>query len=66
MPIPAAAGLLAATVHFFNGIPVQAWWVAIPWLVLVGLSGFLMVSTWRFWSGKEIDLSRAILSGCCL
>ena len=30
MPIPAAAGLLAATVHFFYGIPVQAWWVAIP------------------------------------
>ena len=59
MPIPAAAGLLAATVHFFYGIPVQAWWVAIPWLLLVGLAGFLMVSTWRFWSGKEIDLSRA-------
>jgi CDP-diacylglycerol--serine O-phosphatidyltransferase len=59
MPIPAAAGLLATTVHFFYGIPVQAWWVAIPWLVLVGLAGFLMVSTWRFWSGKEIDLSKA-------
>lgn len=59
MPIPAAAGLLATTVHFFYGIPVQAWWVAIPWLVLVGMAGFLMVSTWRFWSGKEIDLSRA-------
>jgi CDP-diacylglycerol--serine O-phosphatidyltransferase len=59
MPIPAAAGLLATTVHFFYGIPVQAWWVAIPWLILVGLAGFLMVSTWRFWSGKEIDLSRA-------
>ena len=59
MPIPAAAGLLAATVHFFYGIPVQAWWVAIPWLILVGTVGFLMVSTWRFWSGKEIDLSRA-------
>jgi CDP-diacylglycerol---serine O-phosphatidyltransferase len=59
MPIPAAAGLLATTVHFFYGIPVQAWWVAIPWLVLVGLAGFLMVSTWRFWSGKEIDLGRA-------
>jgi CDP-diacylglycerol--serine O-phosphatidyltransferase len=29
------------------------------WLVLVGLSGFLMVSTWRFWSGKEINFSRA-------
>jgi CDP-diacylglycerol---serine O-phosphatidyltransferase len=59
MPIPAAAGLLAATVHYFYGIPIQAWWVAIPWLILVGLCGFLMVSTWRFWSGKEISLSRS-------
>ncbi|HUD13380.1 MAG TPA: phosphatidylcholine/phosphatidylserine synthase [Terracidiphilus sp.] len=59
MPIPAAAGLLAATVHYFNGIPVEAWWVAMEWLVLVGVSGFLMVSTWRFWSGKEINFSRS-------
>jgi CDP-diacylglycerol--serine O-phosphatidyltransferase len=58
MPIPAAAGLLAATVHFFYGIPVEDWWIAIPWLVLVGLCGFLMVSTWRFWSAKEINFSR--------
>jgi CDP-diacylglycerol--serine O-phosphatidyltransferase len=58
MPIPAAAGLLAATVHFFSGIPVAEWWVAVPWLILVGLSGFLMVSTWRFWSAKEINFSR--------
>ena len=27
------------------------------WLGVVGLTGFLMVSTWRFWSGKEINLS---------
>jgi len=58
MPIPAAAGLLAATVHFFGAYPVQDWWVAVPWLILVGLCGFLMVSTWRFWSGKEINFSR--------
>jgi CDP-diacylglycerol---serine O-phosphatidyltransferase len=58
MPIPAAAGLLAATVHFFNAYPVEEWWVAIPWLILVGLCGFLMVSTWRFWSAKEINFSR--------
>ncbi|MGB7547915.1 MAG: phosphatidylcholine/phosphatidylserine synthase [Terracidiphilus sp.] len=58
MPIPAAAGMLAATVHLCYGIPVQAWWIAIPWLILVGLCGFLMVSTWRFWSGKEINFSR--------
>ena len=58
MPIPAAAGLLAATVHFCYGIPVLTWWVAIVWLVLVGLCAFLMVSTWRFWSAKEINFSR--------
>lgn len=59
MPIPAAAGLIAAAVHFFSGIPNQAWWIAIIWLILVGTCGFLMVSTWRFWSGKEISFSRS-------
>lgn len=59
MPIPAAAGLLAATVHFFGAYPNQAWWIAIIWLVIVGMCGFLMVSTWRFWSGKEINFSRS-------
>jgi len=58
MPIPAAAGLVAASVHFFGGYPVEAWWVAMIWIAIVGISGFLMVSTWRFWSGKEISLSR--------
>lgn len=57
MPIPAAAGLIAAVVHFFNGVPVFNWWLAVTWMCLVGLVGFLMVSTWRFWSGKEINLS---------
>jgi CDP-diacylglycerol--serine O-phosphatidyltransferase len=60
MPIPAAAGLVASTVHFFGGaVPNQAWWVAIIWLVIVGVCAFLMVSTWRFWSGKEINFSRS-------
>jgi len=59
MPIPAAAGLLAATVHYKFGIPIQAWWVALIWLAIVGTSGFLMVSTWRFWSGKELSFSRS-------
>ena len=59
MPIPAGACLLAATVHFFYGYPVQTWWIALTWICMVGLAGFLMVSTWRFWSGKEINLSRS-------
>ncbi|HEY1209301.1 MAG TPA: phosphatidylcholine/phosphatidylserine synthase [Terracidiphilus sp.] len=58
MPIPAAAGLLAATVHFCGGYPVEAWWVALIWIGIVGVSGFLMVSTWRFWSAKELSISR--------
>jgi CDP-diacylglycerol--serine O-phosphatidyltransferase len=58
MPIPAAAGFLAATIHLCYGIPVYSWWIAISWLCLVALSGFLMVSTWRFWSGKEINFTR--------
>ncbi|WP_158749584.1 CDP-diacylglycerol--serine O-phosphatidyltransferase [Acidobacterium sp. S8] len=57
MPIPASAGVIAAVIHFFKGVPISINWVAIIWMVLVGLIGFLMVSTWRFWSGKEINLS---------
>jgi CDP-diacylglycerol--serine O-phosphatidyltransferase len=57
MPIPAAAGVVAATVHFFGGTPVFNEILAGVWIFLVGLVGFLMVSTWRFWSGKEINLT---------
>ncbi|HEX4022445.1 MAG TPA: CDP-diacylglycerol--serine O-phosphatidyltransferase [Acidobacteriaceae bacterium] len=56
MPIPAAAGVIAAIVHFFLGNPVFNGWVAVLWMLIVALVGFLMVSTWRFWSGKEINL----------
>jgi CDP-diacylglycerol--serine O-phosphatidyltransferase len=59
MPIPAAAGLLAASVHLCYGIPNVYWYIAVPWLILVGLCAYLMVSTWRFWSAKEINLSRS-------
>lgn len=57
MPIPAGAGVVAAVVHFFGGVPVFNWWLAVLWMVLVSVIGFLLVSTWRFWSGKEINLS---------
>jgi CDP-diacylglycerol--serine O-phosphatidyltransferase len=57
MPIPAAAGTVAAVVHAFVGWPISTWWVAVVWILLVGFLGFLMVSTWRFWSGKEINLT---------
>ena len=57
MPIPAAAGVIAASVHYFLGMPVFSTSVAIVWTLVIALVGFLMVSTWRFWSGKEITLT---------
>jgi len=56
MPIPAGAGVLAAVVHCFNGSPIYNPWIALVWLLLILFTGFLMVSAWRFWSGKELNL----------
>jgi CDP-diacylglycerol---serine O-phosphatidyltransferase len=55
MPIPAGAGCLAAVVHFFSGVPLSNWWFSAIWCGFIAFSGFLMVSTWRFWSSKNID-----------
>jgi CDP-diacylglycerol---serine O-phosphatidyltransferase len=56
MPIPAGAGVIAAVVHFSKGDPVTSWWTAITWLLLIVATAYLMVSTWRFYSFKDIDL----------
>jgi CDP-diacylglycerol---serine O-phosphatidyltransferase len=56
MPIPAGAAMIAATVHFGGGAPIDRWWETLLWLVFVVLISYLMVSTWRFWSPKGIDL----------
>lgn len=58
MPIPAGAGVIAAVVHFESGSPIHSMWLSAVWLGLIALVGFLMVSNWRFWSGKELDFSR--------
>ncbi len=58
MPIPAGAGVLAAVVHFEEGSPIHNLWMSGLWLGLIALVGFLMVSSWRFWSGKELDFSQ--------
>lgn len=55
MPIPGGAGCLAAVVHFWVGVPLSVWWMSALWCAFVAFSGFLMVSTWRFWSSKNID-----------
>jgi CDP-diacylglycerol---serine O-phosphatidyltransferase len=56
MPIPAAAGVVAAVVHFSEGDPLGALWACIAWMLIMIAAGYLMVSTWRFYSFKDIDL----------
>ncbi len=55
MPIPAGAGVIAAVVHFTDGNPITTWWLGLIWAALIGAVAFLMVSTWRFYSFKDLD-----------
>ncbi|MBI3474962.1 MAG: phosphatidylcholine/phosphatidylserine synthase [Acidobacteria bacterium] len=55
MPIPAGAGVIAAMIHYSGGAPIISWVTAMSWLMMVVVVGYLMVSTWRFYSFKDID-----------
>jgi CDP-diacylglycerol--serine O-phosphatidyltransferase len=55
MPIPAGAGVIAAMVHFSAGAPIFSVVTAASWLMMVLVVGYLMVSTWRFYSFKDIN-----------
>ena len=58
LPIPAAAGIVAAIVFACDTVPLQ-WWVwSALWLALLAAISFLMVSTWRYPSFKDIHLTR--------
>ena len=57
MPIPGAAGFVAAVVHFYKE-PLTSWQFSAAWLVIVGILGFLMVSRMRYYSFKVLDLRR--------
>ena len=59
LPIPAAAGLVAAVVYASGCEPLRWWPLSVIWLLLLGMLGFLMISTWRYYSFKGISLSRA-------
>ncbi len=57
MPIPAGAGVIASVIHLYDGSPIHDPRISVVWLLLIAGTGFLMVSSWRFWSGKEIESS---------
>jgi CDP-diacylglycerol--serine O-phosphatidyltransferase len=58
MPTPAAAGMLAATVYYFHGVPIQDIRVSLLWLALMVALSVLMSSTLRFFSFKDIPWTR--------
>jgi CDP-diacylglycerol--serine O-phosphatidyltransferase len=58
LPIPAAAGMVAAVVYSLDSYPITDIVPAILWLMLLGLLSFLMISTWRYWSFKDLNLLR--------
>lgn len=56
VPIPAAAGVVAAVIYFFGAIPIENWMLSLCWLAFLFLLSFLMVSTWRYRSFKDFNL----------
>ncbi|NIO38809.1 MAG: CDP-diacylglycerol--serine O-phosphatidyltransferase [Burkholderiales bacterium] len=58
LPSPAAAGLIAGFVWALEAYEIRG----LPWLawVLAVIAGFTMVSNIRFYSGKEINLRKAV------
>jgi CDP-diacylglycerol--serine O-phosphatidyltransferase len=57
MPIPAAAGTIAAIVHWEKTALVQ-WGYSLGWMAVVALLAFLMVSRMRYYSFKTLDLRK--------
>jgi CDP-diacylglycerol--serine O-phosphatidyltransferase len=56
LAIPCGAGMLAAVVYFNSGRPIESWFFCAAWLALTGVLSFLMVSTWRYYAFKDLNL----------
>ena len=57
MPIPAAAGFIAAVVYMASAPVLSMVW-SVVWLLGVTIIALLMVSTWRYPSFKQISVSK--------
>ena len=57
MPTPAAAGMIAATVHCFPS-PIQDPHISLLWLALLVYLGILMSSNLRHYSFKDVEWTR--------
>jgi len=58
MPIPSAAAAVAAVVYAAGSEPLHSWIFSALWLAFVAFLAFLMVSTWRYPSFKDLSLTQ--------
>jgi CDP-diacylglycerol--serine O-phosphatidyltransferase len=58
LPIPAAAAAVSAIIYASGSEPIRYWLTSALWLALLGLLSFLMVSTWRYPSFKDLSLTQ--------
>ena len=58
LPIPAGAAMVACEWCMPRQHAADWWILSVLWLALLALLSFLMVSTWRYPSFKELNLSR--------
>ncbi len=58
LPIPAAAGVVASVVYATGSTPLTSALWSTAWVSLLAVLAFLMVSTWRYWSFKELNMLR--------
>jgi len=55
---PAGAGMIASVVYASGSTPIHYWPIAVLWLALQAVLSFLMVSTWRYYAFKGMNLRR--------
>ncbi len=58
LAIPSGAAVVASIVYACDGIPLRSWVWSAAWLTLLAMLSFLMVSTWRYPSFKDLSLLR--------
>lgn len=58
LAIPSGAAVVASIVFACDGAPLRDWTWSVLWLALLALLSFLMVSTWRYPSFKDLSLTR--------
>jgi CDP-diacylglycerol---serine O-phosphatidyltransferase len=58
LAIPSGAAVVASIVYACDGVPLHVWTWSVLWLALLAVLSFLMVSTWRYPSFKDLSLLR--------